>query len=342
MCKPLISVIIPVYNTLDYIQRGIDSVLNQTYENIELVVVNDGSTDGSENLLDKVSLNNPKVTVFHQNNSGVSAARNKGLDLIQGEYVCFLDSDDWLTKDAIEFLYEQIKNKENTVSACDRNFVYINNGEFIVKRQREVQPIQYISSEKALLETGTGNLNLQSACYKLFPVSLINQNNRIRFDEDISHGEDGLFVFNVMNRAKGIVFSAEPKWNVLERHNSATNSGYSSKMLTALTAVDNMIYNSNSIKLQDQLKIYYTIRAIGLIIVYSTSKYKENNDKKILRDALIKYKSTFINDNVSNVDKVKYYFCLYTPIKCINLIYRLYRLNRDWRKYEKSFTICMY
>jgi len=324
MYRPLISVIIPVYNTINYVQRSIDSVLNQTYENIELIVINDGSTDGSKDLLENLSRNNPRITVFHQMNAGVSAARNKGLSLIQGKFVCFLDSDDWLTDDAIDFLYKQVKDKDNTVSACDRNFVTIINGKIEIMRQRIEQPTRYISNEEALLETGTGTLNLQSACYKLFPSQLINGIGQIRFDEDISHGEDGLFVFNVMKQATGIVFSTEPKWNILERLDSATNSGYSSKMLTALTAVENMIIESSkSIELQNQLKVYYTIRAMGLKTVYSISNYKDNNDKLTLNKALLKYKKNFKNSNISFFNRIKYLLLLYAPTGMINLIYKL-------------------
>lgn len=320
--SPLISVIIPVYNTYDYVKRGIDSVLSQTYKSIELIMVDDGSTDGSKELLDHIHEINPQIIVVHQNNSGVSVARNRGLDLISGKYVCFLDSDDWLTDDAIEFLYEQIKEKDKTVSACDRNFVEIKNGNLEVKRQRDSEAPIYLSATQALLETGTVKLNLQSACYKLFPVSLINGKEHIRFNEEISHGEDGLFVFDILCRAEGIVFSPEPKWNILTRPGSATTSDFSSRMLTALWAVDKMISEAgNNTELINRLKIYYTERAMGLTVKYSISKYKSKNDKKLLRSALKRYKGIFINSNVSVIKKFKYYFLLYMPSKTVYLTF---------------------
>lgn len=322
--KPLISIIIPVYNTHEYIKRCIDSVLFQTYKNIELIVINDGSTDGSAEILDDIKKNNPKIIVIHQNNCGVSVARNKGLDLVSGKYVCFLDSDDWLTEDAVEFLYEQLKGKNKTISSCDRNFAYIKNSKLQIQRQRDPENIKYLSAKEALIEIGSGKFNLQSSCYKLFPVELINKKNKIRFDEDISNGEDGLFVFNVLNIAEGLIFSTEPKWNIFEREGSCTNSGYSPKLLTALVAVDKMICNSSeNLQLQNQLKVYYTVRVIGLITIYNISNCKRKSDKKFLNIKAKKYKKEFLNSNISIFSKVKYYLLLYSPSKFIKIMYNL-------------------
>lgn len=324
MHKPLISIIMPVYNTLDYLLKGIDSALNQSYKNIELIIINDGSTDGSDHLIDKICDKNPNVKVYHQKNAGVSAARNKGLDLVKGEYLCFLDSDDWLTYDAIEFLYELIVDTDNVISACDRNFVQIRNDNYIIERQRKIEPKLYLSAFDALLETGTGRLNLQSACYKLFPTKLINGNVKIRFHEEISHGEDGLFVFDVMNKAKGIIFSTEPKWNIVERNDSATNSGYTPKMKSALNAVDIMIDKSkNSNKLQNALKVYYTKRAMGLVTIYIISKYKDRKELRKLRVFLTKYNKEYLKSNVGIYNITKYYTLKNLPCGLINILYKL-------------------
>ena len=125
-----------------------------------------------------------------------------------------------------------------------------------------------------------------------------------------------------MCRARGIVFSTEPKWNILERADSATHSSYSPKMLTALYAVDKMISMSvDNTELHNRLKIYYTIRAMGLTITYSISEHKYTKDKKKLRIALKKYKAIFICSNVSAKNKLKYYLLLYIPSKLIRIVY---------------------
>ena len=92
----LISFVIPVYNTGEYLQQCIDSIISQTWKNIEIIAVDDGSTDNSLSILEKYAQSHPNIYVFHKENGGVSSARNLGLDHIHGEYVFFVDSDDWV------------------------------------------------------------------------------------------------------------------------------------------------------------------------------------------------------------------------------------------------------
>lgn len=321
---PLISVIMPTYNTKEFIERGINSVLNQTYQNIELIVINDGSTDGTREFLEDLSLQDHRLIVHHQKNLGVSVARNKGLDLCRGKYVCFLDSDDWLSKDAIYFLYEQIDNKNNIISACNMNNAYIKNNNIVVESKKEKIESEYLLAEEALLKMGTGEIKLQSSCYKLYPTFLLNQNDKIRFDTDISNGEDGLFVFNVMKKAKGIIYTSIPKWNILARKNSTTRNGFNTEMLTALISVNRMIESSNNNKeLKRHLKVYYTKRAIGLFIELSNSKHINKKDKLILRKALIKYKKDMYSAEIPFKNRIKYHVLLHSPLSVIRILNHL-------------------
>ncbi|MCK0192562.1 glycosyltransferase [Arenibacter sp. F20364] len=102
--SPLVSIIIPVYNVENYLNRCIDSIVNQTYSNIEVLLINDGSTDGSGKLCEKLEAEDKRIKVVHQLNSGSSIARNKGLEIAQGEYICFVDSDDWIELNMIEVM----------------------------------------------------------------------------------------------------------------------------------------------------------------------------------------------------------------------------------------------
>ncbi|MCD8330764.1 MAG: glycosyltransferase, partial [Lachnospiraceae bacterium] len=101
---PLVSIIVPVYNIKKYLRRCADSLLGQDYENLEILFIDDGSTDGSESILDEYQRQDPRVRVIHQANAGVSASRNRGLDLARSEYIQFADSDDWLPADAMRQL----------------------------------------------------------------------------------------------------------------------------------------------------------------------------------------------------------------------------------------------
>ena len=115
--EPLVSVIIPVYNVLPYLREALDSVMNQTYANLEIIIVDDGSTDGSGAVCDEYRCD-PRVTVIHQENRGLSGARNTGLSLITGEYVAFLDSDDAFHSDTIERFLNTITRENADMATC--------------------------------------------------------------------------------------------------------------------------------------------------------------------------------------------------------------------------------
>lgn len=104
-----ISIIVPVYNAERYLHKCIDSILNQTYNDIELLLINDGSTDLSGVICDEYAQNDNRIRVLHKENSGVSATRNIGLDNITGEYVTFIDADDWIETSMLNDVYEKIK-----------------------------------------------------------------------------------------------------------------------------------------------------------------------------------------------------------------------------------------
>lgn len=118
MSKPLISVIVPVYNAEKYLQKCIYSILNQTYQNLEVILIDDGSTDGSGQLCDELSKKDRRIRVIHQQNQGQSAARNTGLDLISGQYVGFVDSDDWIEPEMFSILYNRLINENAQISCC--------------------------------------------------------------------------------------------------------------------------------------------------------------------------------------------------------------------------------
>ena len=128
--KPKISVIVPVYNTEKYLQRCIDSILLQSFTDFELLLIDDGSTDSSGTICDKYAEQDSRIRVFHKANGGASSARNIGLDNAIGEWVCFVDSDDSLTRDAVEILCTNCNNGADIVIANTANNVIISGGDW--------------------------------------------------------------------------------------------------------------------------------------------------------------------------------------------------------------------
>lgn len=119
MEEDLISIIIPIYKVEEYLKRCVDSVINQTYKNLEIILIDDGSPDSCGKICDEYAKINNKIYVIHQQNQGVSAARNAGIDKAKGKYICFIDSDDYVDANYIEVLHDGMKKCD--LSICSYN-----------------------------------------------------------------------------------------------------------------------------------------------------------------------------------------------------------------------------
>lgn len=233
-----VSIIVPAYNVERYIYRAIESALGQNYTNIELVVVDDGSTDCTLEVIKEYGKKDSRLVWKTQKNQGVSTARNNGIDIATGAYLLFLDSDDWLESETVSSLMKLQEKYPNYLVSGDRYFAYINeSGNILRERQREGEGVRQVAVHEAIQTLSTGEYNLQSSCYKLFERKKIDT---VRFNERISHGEDGLFVLEYLLKCSGLAFSNKPLWNILERANSATQAPYNSKWLSAIKAAEVM------------------------------------------------------------------------------------------------------
>ena len=139
--KDLISVIIPVYNVEKYLKKCLDSVINQTYKNLEIILVDDGSSDKSGLICDEYTKLDKRIKVVHKKNEGLSSARNTGLDIAKGKYISFIDSDDFVSIYMYEIMYKEIiKNNRDIVIA---RHIYFKNKEPIFKDNRNIYSINY-------------------------------------------------------------------------------------------------------------------------------------------------------------------------------------------------------
>ena len=128
--KPLVSIIVPVYNVEKYLQDCLESLARQNYPALEIILIDDGSTDSSGKMCDEFAQKDPRFKVVHQANGGLSNARNHGIQLAQGEYLTFVDSDDTVATDYVTFLYEllEVKGFKSPMSICALNNVYLATG----------------------------------------------------------------------------------------------------------------------------------------------------------------------------------------------------------------------
>ena len=218
-----ISVIVPVYNCEPYVQHCISSITVQTHHDLEIICVNDGSTDRSGEIIDALAREDPRIRVIHQKNSGASAARNTGIDLATGDLITFVDSDDELEPDMYETLLTLAMEHGADIAHCGYKKIYSDG------TQKDVQGtgiLLFQTGEEAAASLLKGEYFVGSLCNKLFSSALINH---LRLDTELKINEDVLFSFQAFSRAKKTVFLDLPKYHYFERANSSCARTHSLK-----------------------------------------------------------------------------------------------------------------
>lgn len=219
---PKISVIIPVYNVAPYLNRCVDSVLSQTFRDFELILVDDGSKDNSGVFCDAYAQADARVRVIHQENSGVSAARNAGLDAASGEWISFIDSDDWVDTDYLSYLYD-LATKHNadmatgTIRRCENDVVTP-----YAPLPENSPGIIPVALEDAEFQFSQWYSFIGLAC-KIIRRNLI-EDNKLRFRHDLTNGEDLVFYTEIMLHTHRCVSSEKALYNYFQHAESASHS----------------------------------------------------------------------------------------------------------------------
>jgi glycosyltransferase involved in cell wall biosynthesis len=216
--KGLISVIVPTYNAEKTIERCINSLSIQSYSNIEIIAVNDGSTDSTGILLEQLANRDERIRLIRKENGGVSSARNVGLDNAQGEYITFVDSDDWVEIDFLQHMYDMLKRTNADIAAV--NLKPIVDGAVREYQTSLIEKEEYLSDYLEILQQ-CANLELYTcgvAC-KLVRTSVIGD---IRFNH-LKYGEDAYFFRRVFQNVHGIVKMPYAEYNYNVHEDSASN-----------------------------------------------------------------------------------------------------------------------
>ena len=240
--NPLVSVVIPVYNCAEYIGECIDSVAEQTYDNIEIIVVNDGSKDGSENIIKDKRKRYHNILYYKQRNEGVSAARNLGIKKARGEYITFVDGDDLVGKYLVECLVNQITCTHPGCIIVSKPTQKINEFEERVLGYKK-PVVKSISSDQALIKLlhpyGIDN----GPCAKLYPTVLLKKN---LFNIDLSIAEDLELNYRLIKSSKIIKVLNEKLYFYRPNPKSAMNQEFNEKKLSGLTATDIIVKDALS------------------------------------------------------------------------------------------------
>ena len=248
--NPLISVIIPVYNVGEFLIPCLDSLKGQTYKNLEILLIDDGSTDGSGKQCDDCAEKDSRFKVIHKKNGGVSSARNLGLDIAQGEYIAFIDADDCVTPDYFEVLYRDLTEKSVDAAFCD--YVLVDEeGKQLPKKTARFSEAKRIGDLKSLIASASsfsvvwGGL-FSALCLKGLQFS------------DFSYGEDTLFMFDWLCTNPVISVNPYPGYTYLQRESSAMHTKTTPKIIKRdnYLHVSSYIYVNLPIKTQEIQQIY--------------------------------------------------------------------------------------
>lgn len=253
--QPLISIIIPIYNAEKYLRSCIDSVLAQTYTNIEVILVNDGSKDTSGEICEKYRLLDTRIKVIQLENGGVSKARNTGIKASRGDFLCFIDSDDTIAPDYISDFTKTLEEGVMIYVQGTRIIRKDNSIDLIFYKQNGTQGIDEIFGTNKLCSHG------YAAC-KLYNALLI-KDNQIEFPQDIKFSEDLLFVLKSLLYTNRIKYIKKAGYNYFLREGNASSKKYSLETelkcwKTYLASIHSLSekHHSNLIKNADVAEIY--------------------------------------------------------------------------------------
>ena len=306
-----ISIIVPVYNVEKYISKCLDSLVNQTLKDIEVIVVNDGSPDNSQEIIDEYTQKYPDIIKSYiKENGGQGSARNYGLEKATGEFIGYVDSDDYVSEDMFEKMYNLAKKDKSDIVMCSFTIVY--------------EEKKYENIERIFNKTDDNRLNALfnnvGVCNKIFKKELLED---FKFRTKVWY-EDLDFTANILLLSKNISVIDEGLYYYLLRQGSTMNNSNIKKNLEILDAFDNLIKYAKKYKYYDKYYDEICFLAIQHIYIAASVRIitaKNVNDKKDIINKLHKY----MNDNFLNYNKNKY---LYLLDKNKKIIYNLLRVKQ--------------
>lgn len=316
---PHISIIVPIYKVEEYLEKCVKSIISQTYRNIEIILVDDGSPDNCGKLADDLAKTDPRIKVIHKANGGLSSARNAGIDVAEGDYIGFVDSDDTIEP----FMYEKLfllLQKENTkLSVCAVNYVY-EDGE--VLRKKGIGKNETFDFRQAIIEMNLHRYFDMGAWSKLYHRSLFED---IRFPVG-KLSEDYYIMYKIFDKAQRVSYLDIPCYNYLQRKNSITRSDKINHD-HEYAAFEQMQYLDE--KYPDMKVIGHTAYASAALTVYDfylknkvqCSKEKIDHFQKVVRE---NRKYIERANYLTKSKKIQFALFLKSPI-LYNIVFKIYR-----------------
>lgn len=275
-----VSIIVPVFNSAKYLRSCIESIINQSYENIEIILVDDGSSDDSLKICNEYALKDYRIKVFHQSNKGVSSARNTGLENMAGEFFTFVDSDDELTQNAIEILLQDIHSYNADLTSAVKNRIRIDG---TLLNKYEDQTVTIYQGVDPLVLSLQGDSQTNSVCAKLFKRSMFG---KLRFVEGRHVNEDGFFLFEAYALKPTVVQHNINVYLYYERDGSNSRSAFSDKYFDMLYFVEKKkeIINKDFPELSNLLmsmEVRVNLMFLEILCRTTNKKYKQAQKNSI-------------------------------------------------------------
>ena len=302
---PLLSIIVPVYNNERYLRKCIDSIINQTLQDIEIIIVDDGSTDNSSNICDEYLIRNHRIKVIHKENEGSTIARLKGLSIMSGEYVGFVDSDDWIEKDTYEKMILAMK-RDTYTDICIGGYICDYGNKRI--NPFEVKQENVLNKEEAQITMFEGKTFNWSLCDKIYKSELFSEIKK--WNEDIVYGEDSLANWQLFCKANRVIYVPVYGYHYnLANSDSMTHQAFDKKRLTYIDVYD-MILTEIPLKQKSlQYAVSLLLIKIAIDYLYRMISSKQNYEKEyeqyqaifLKYNTLFAYELTIFEKRVSEI-----------------------------------------
>lgn len=312
--EELISVIVPIYKTEKYLRKCVDSILNQTYRNLEIILVNDGSPDNSGEICDEYAKKDRRIKVLHQENGGIAVAMNNGIDASTGDFIATVDSDDYIHKQMFEVLHRNIKKYDADLSVC--GFTYVND--------KDESNINKYHTNEEKNETITV-YNSKDALGKLydgpFPIYDFAWNKLYRKElfKDISYFEgkmyeDVFIAHRILDKTSKVVVSNYSLYYYLQRIDSITGASFNFTSLDLLEALeDRMIFLKDKGYNKLFMQTHKAFLEFAITFYYRSKRYYPN-EVSILKELKSKFIKVFKQENnqfISKTTQLRYtIFCI--------------------------------
>ncbi len=326
-----ISIIIPVFNIEKYISSCLDSVLTQTYKNLEILIINDGSTDNSKEIIENYATKDNRIIVINKENGGVTSARNVGLKLATGDYIGFVDGDDYIEPNMFELLIKNAVDNNADISHCGCRIVFPSRVDYYYNTNEKILQ----SNKDGLKELILGSKIEPSMCNKLYKSDIIKDK---QIDSKFISNEDYLFNIYAFKSSKVSYYEDKALYHYQARINSAASSKIDSRKIKNSLDISRIIMNELE-NYDDELfnlaKIRFVNNNVSNFNAIIASKDK-NLYEEFVNTIVQNLKNIKLNneDSISTKTKMMYNLILFSPT-IAKLSFKLFRVfNKESDRYE--------